>query len=153
MPGSCNGLDLAVGIENRNEDVVIDAATVRTFEWHLTTHELFAGDHLINVAIVQRCLPRVVPELQESLTDGFIPGFSPGLQQAVVRVNDAMIQIEDVSEIRCIGQDRFIESSLLSKRPLGTRALADIGRLDEDSAHCARRVLERLINEIENALF
>ncbi len=100
--GASDGFNVAAGIDNRNENVLVNTATMGAGERDLAANGAFGGDDLINFAIVHRGMPRLVAEFEAIFTDGFIPGATPHREQGVVGVSETMVAVEDVNQIGSI---------------------------------------------------
>ncbi len=106
---AADGDYFAMGAEDRKEDVVVDAAAVGTGEGNIAPHWFAGCDHLVNLAIVQGGVPGLVTELQAIFSDGLFPGASPHREQGVVGVGEAVVEIEDVTEVGRVGQHCFVK--------------------------------------------
>ncbi len=148
--GAGDGFHLPVGPHHRDQDVVVDPASEGAGEGHLAAHRLAGGDHLLDLAVVHRRVPRLVAELQAVLADRFVPGLAPHPEQPLVRVDEAVIEVPDVGEVRRVAEDRLVQPALpvgvgahLRERRLGLLAARGIARGAEPFHDLAALVEER----------
>ena len=108
-----NRLHLAIGAEYRDKKVVVDASALSTGERYIPANGFFRRDHLFDFAVMHGGMPWFVAEFKAVLSDRLFGGLPPRRQQRLVGVGEAVIQVEDVHQVRGTRQDSLIEPSLL----------------------------------------
>jgi hypothetical protein len=102
-------LDLPVLAEDGDEDVLVDAAAERAGEGDLTLDRLLRGDDLLDLPVVHLGVPRLVAEFEAGLPDGLVPGLAPHPEQALVGVGEAVVEVEDVDQVRGVREDGVVK--------------------------------------------
>ena len=114
--GAGDRFNFAVDVEDRYENVVVEASALRAGERHFASDGLSGCDDMVDFAVVHRCMPRLVAEFETVFANRLIRRLAPHREQRLVGVGEPMIAVEDVNQVRRIGQNRFIETTLLIGR-------------------------------------
>ena len=139
-------LDFAVGSDDGNEDVVVDAAAVGPGERHLAANRFLRGPDLIDLTVVHLGVPGLVPDLQERLPDGAVAASAPHPDERVVGIEDAVVEAEHVDEVRCGREHGLVQPAQplgLGRQPFESRLgeLA-VGHVDDDPGEPHRRAVQ-----------
>src|SRR5690606_18727720 len=94
-------------------DVVVDTPAEGALEGHLAAYGKPGGHHLLDLAVVHLGVPGFVAELEAVAAGGLLPALPPHLQEALVRVDEAVIEAEHVGEIGRVVEDGLVQPPLL----------------------------------------